>query len=159
GRRTCWFRASSARSGRNWCPPSSRSRRCWTWAANIACRLCCGSSCVRISQLEGKRVALWGWGREGRAAYQAIRARLPRQPLTLFCNAVEAVETETFADANLRIGLEATAALLGGQDVVVKSPGISPYSEVARAAIAQGARFVGGSTLWFDEQPDSDGFA
>ena len=114
---------------------------------------------MRISQLEGKRVAFWGWGREGRAAYRAIRARLPTQPLTLFCNAVEAVETEAFADANLRIELEATAALLGGQDIVVKSPGISPYSEVARAAIAQGARFVGGSTLWFDEQPDSDGFA
>ena len=114
---------------------------------------------MRISQLEGRRVALWGWGREGRAAYHAIRARLPRQPLTLFCNAVEAEETGAFADANLRIELEATAALLGGQDVVVKSPGISPYSEVARAAIAQGAHFVGGSTLWFDEQENTGGYA
>ena len=114
---------------------------------------------MRISQLEGRRVALWGWGREGRAAYHAIRARLPVQPLTLFCNAAEAEEAAAFADANLRIELEASAALLGAQDVVVKSPGISPYSEAARAANAQGAHFIGGSTLWFDEQSSAGGYA
>ena len=27
-----------------------------------------------IASLAGKRVALWGWGREGRAAYAALRA-------------------------------------------------------------------------------------
>ena len=114
---------------------------------------------MRISRLEGQRVALWGWGREGRAAYHAIRARLPAQSLTLFCSAAEAEEVGAFADANLRVELEASARLLGMQDVVVKSPGITPYSEVALAAVAQGARFVGGSTLWFDEQAAADGYA
>lgn len=114
---------------------------------------------MRISQLEGRRVALWGWGREGRAAYHAIRGRLPAQPLTLFCNAEEAEEAGVFADANLSVELEATAALLGAQDIVVKSPGISPYSETARAAIAQDVRFIGGSTLWFDEQANNGGYA
>ncbi len=114
---------------------------------------------MRISRLEGQRVALWGWGREGRAAYHAIRVRLPAQPLTLFCNAAEAVEVGALADVNLHVELEATAALLGAQDIVVKSPGISPYSEAALAAIAQGARFIGGSTLWFDEQASVDGVA
>ncbi len=114
---------------------------------------------MRISQLEGRRIALWGWGREGRAAYRAIRKRLPTQPLTLFCNAVEAEEVGVYADASLHVELEATAALLGGQDVVVKSPGISPYSDAARAAAGQGTRFVGGSTLWFDEQANAGGYA
>ena len=114
---------------------------------------------MRISQLEGRRVALWGWGHEGRAAYHAIRARLPGQPLTLFCNAAEAEEAAAFADAKLHVELEATAALLGARDVVVKSPGISPYSEAARAAVARGTRFIGGSTLWFDEQAGVDGVA
>ena len=114
---------------------------------------------MRISQLEGRRVALWGWGREGRAAYHAIRARLPAQPLTLFCNAAEAEEVGAFVDASLHVELEATAALLGGQDIVVKSPGISPYSETARSAVAQGTRFIGGSTLWLDEQANAGGYA
>ena len=102
---------------------------------------------------------MWGWGREGRAAYHAIRGRLPAQPLTLFCNAEEAEEAGVFADATLSVELEATAALLGAQDIVVKSPGISPYSETARAAIAQDVRFIGGSTLWFDEQANNGGYA
>jgi UDP-N-acetylmuramoylalanine--D-glutamate ligase len=114
---------------------------------------------VRISRLEGQRVALWGWGREGRAAYHAIRARLPAQSLTLFCSAAEAEEVGAFADAYLQVEPEATARLLGAQDIVVKSPGISPYSEAALAAVAQGARFIGGSTLWFDEQANDDGYA
>ncbi|MEO5630160.1 MAG: UDP-N-acetylmuramoyl-L-alanine--D-glutamate ligase, partial [Thermomonas sp.] len=58
---------------------------------------------MRISQLEaivgdGGRVALWGWGREGRAAYHAIRAHLPELPLTLFCNAAEADEVRAMGD-------------------------------------------------------------
>ena len=36
------------------------------------------------------RIALWGWGREGRAAWRAIRSRLPTLPLTLFCQPGEA---------------------------------------------------------------------
>ena len=47
---------------------------------------------MRISQLEGRTVALWGWGREGHAAWRAIRAQLPTQPLTLLCSAAEAEE-------------------------------------------------------------------
>ncbi len=113
---------------------------------------------MRISQLEGKRVALWGWGREGRAAYRAIRSRLPALPLTLFCSVEEASEAEEFGDPQLRVALEATAAALAAQQIVIKSPGISPYGEAARAAVAQGTQFIGGSTLWFDERDGAAGF-
>lgn len=41
---------------------------------------------MRISELEGRRVALWGFGREGQAALDAIRRRQPQLPLTLFCS-------------------------------------------------------------------------
>ena len=114
---------------------------------------------MRISQLEGKRVALWGWGREGRAAYRAIRSRLPGLPLTLFCGREESEEAAALADPSLTVYVEATAELLSSQQVVVKSPGISPYSEAARSASANGTAFVGGSTLWFDEHSGADGTA
>lgn len=110
---------------------------------------------MRISQLEGRRVALWGWGREGRAAYRAIRARLPAWPLTLFCAADEAADAAALSDALLQVETEATAARLGAFDIVVKSPGISPYRAEAQAAAAQGTRFVGGTALWFGERPDA----
>ena len=112
---------------------------------------------MRISTLEGRRVALWGWGREGRAAYTALRTRLPSQPLTLFCPADEAAQTQALGDALLSVESEVTAERLSAFDVVVKSPGISPYLPEAVAAAAHGTQFVGGTALWFAEHADDGG--
>lgn len=115
----------------------------------------CGTSSVRISQLEDKRVALWGWGREGRAAYRAIRARLPRLPLTLFCKSDEASDAYGLGDALLGVENDATGERLSAFDIVIKSPGISPYKPEAVQAAAQGTQFIGGTALWFAERPDA----
>lgn len=106
---------------------------------------------MRISQLDGKRVALWGWGREGRAAYHAIRARLPRLELTLFCSVGEAADARGLGDPLLSVETAASAQRLGGFEWIVKSPGISPYRAEAVAAVEQGARLIGGTALWFGE--------
>lgn len=113
---------------------------------------------MRISQLEGKAVALWGWAREGRAAYRALRQQLPAQPLTVFCNAEEARDVAALADPALQVQTEASAQALAAFEVVIKSPGISPYREEARAAAAQGTRFIGGTALWFAEHAQPDGY-
>lgn len=112
---------------------------------------------MKIADLAGKRVALWGWGREGRAAYAALRARLPGHALTLFCSTTEAVEATASNDPLLAIEHAPTGERLGAFDVVVKSPGISPYSSEALAAAASGTRFIGGTALWFGERADPDG--
>ena len=110
---------------------------------------------MRISQLEGRRVALWGWGREGRAAWRAIRAALPALPLTLFCSQDEADEAAALGDALLSARTQADAEALSAFDVVVKSPGISPYRPEAQAAAARGTRFIGGTALWFAAHPQT----
>ena len=110
---------------------------------------------MRISQLEDRRVALWGWGREGRAAYRAIRVRLPSLPLTLFCNSDEVASANALDDARLAIETEASAGRLSAFDVVIKSPGISPYRPEALVAAHQGAMFIGGTALWFAEHPEA----
>ena len=112
---------------------------------------------MRISQFEGRRVALWGWGREGRAAHQAVRSRLPSLPLTLFCSEAEAAEATALDDANLFVETQATAERLSAFDVVIKSPGISPNSPTALSAAASGTRFIGGTGLWFAEHAGDDG--
>ena len=117
------------------------------------------SSPPDIASLDGRKVALWGWGREGRAAYHAIRARLPSLPLTLFCSAAEAAEAASLHDANLVADTDVSAGRLSAFDVVVKSPGISPYKPEAVAAAGQGTRFIGGTALWFAEHADADGIA
>src|SRR5690349_10393080 len=98
-----WYRVSRAISGRNSMPASCRSHPCWSPPANTAFRPIFGARCVRISELEGKRVAIWGYGREGRAALAALRWRLPRQPITVFCSDAEAPAIEAMEDPGLTV--------------------------------------------------------
>ena len=107
---------------------------------------------MRISQLEGRRLALWGWGREGRAAYRALRARLPGQPLTLFCGVDEASSADALGDGLLTVETDASAGRLASFEVVVKSPGISPSRPEALVAAHAGTVFIGGTALWFGER-------
>ena len=58
-------------------------------------------STINIDALRDRRVALWGWGREGRAAWRTLHDR-GIAPLALFCNAAEAAEAQAL-DPVLRI--------------------------------------------------------
>ena len=112
---------------------------------------------LRIADLAGRRVALWGWGHEGHAAYRALRACLPSLPLTLFCSAAEASEAGALNDALLAIELAASGECLATFEVVVKSPGISAYAPAALFAAQHGTRLVGGTALWFAEHAGAHG--
>ena len=112
---------------------------------------------MRISQLEGRRVALWGWGREGRAAFAVLRRHLPGLALTLFCPEAEVASAQAEAGSALQVRSDVSADALAAFEVVIKSPGISPYGEAAVAAAARGTQFIGGTSLWFAEHADADG--
>ena len=110
---------------------------------------------MRIAELAGQRVAIWGFGREGRAAIRALRQRAPGLVLALYCNEAEAAEAQVF-DAALRVyAHEPDAVALSAYDVVVKSPGISAYKPAVVTAQAQGTRFTSGTALWFAENPQA----
>jgi UDP-N-acetylmuramoylalanine--D-glutamate ligase len=108
---------------------------------------------VRIADLANQRVAVWGFGREGRAAITAIRAELPALPLALYCSEGEVAHAQAFDPALAVYGNEPDAAALSAYDVVVKSPGISIYKPAVVAAQAQGTVFTSGTALWFGENP------
>lgn len=104
-----------------------------------------------IAALADLKVALWGWGREGRAAWRVLRRRLPALSLTLFCSEAELAEANALGDALLIARTDASAEALASFDIVIKSPGISPYKPEALAAAERGTRFIGGTALWFAE--------
>lgn len=107
---------------------------------------------MRIADLAGKRVAIWGLGREGRAALQAIRARLPRLPLTIF----DDHPRDIAGDALLRLEHGSPdAAQLGSFDVLIKSPGISAWLPQLVAARAAGLQVTSSTALWFAQWPDA----
>jgi UDP-N-acetylmuramoylalanine--D-glutamate ligase len=110
---------------------------------------------MRIANLAGQRVAIWGFGREGRAAIHALRKRLPELPLALYCGETELAEAQAF-DAALRVyPHEPDAVALSAYDIVIKSPGISIYKPAIVTAQAQGTRFTSGTALWFAENPQA----
>ena len=115
---------------------------------------------MHLAELATRRVAIWGFGREGRAVIAALRARQPQPPLTLLCSPAEVASARAFDAALQVIAGEPDAATLSQFDVVVKSPGISAYTPALLAAQAQGTRFTSGTALWFGErsfekQPDA----
>jgi UDP-N-acetylmuramoylalanine--D-glutamate ligase len=110
---------------------------------------------MRFADLRGRRVAVWGFGREGRAAIHALRQRCSDQPLSLFCSASEVDAARAFDAALDVVAGEPDAATLGQFDIVVKSPGISAYKTALLAAQTQGTQFTSGTALWFGENPDA----
>jgi UDP-N-acetylmuramoylalanine--D-glutamate ligase len=100
---------------------------------------------MRADELRGKRVAIWGYGREGRAALQFLRER-GVDATVLDDGAIE-------ADAPLITGRAAIAAAIGGFDAVVKSPGISLYDPLICDAKERGVRFTSLLNLWFADRP------
>lgn len=96
---------------------------------------------MKLSDLKNKKVALWGFGMEGKASLAYLQQRLPNLSLTILCPQSEATNAEvTFNHEKV------AADLLSEFDVVVKSPGISPYQN---AVINSTAKFTSATALWF----------
>jgi len=118
---------------------------------------------MRIADLAGLRVAIWGYGREGRAALIALRRRLPDLPLTLIGSAAERIQAQADLDVAFDgaagafewLAAPPDAAVLSAYDVVIKSPGISAWLPDLLDARRNGTRFTSGTALWFAEHPQA----
>lgn len=122
---------------------------------------------MKLADLEHARVAVWGYGREGRAALAVLRRRFPQKTLTLFCSEAEgrvALDaTNDFPSPPTLAGagsLEIATAppdaeALSRFDVVIKSPGISPYKSPVPEARSAGVQFTSGTALWFAQNPQA----
>lgn len=101
--------------------------------------------------LEGARIGIWGLGRETMAFLRALEAVAPGAELT-------AVASDSIPDEYPELGLDVPVVnsaealeVLGGVDVVVRSPGVSIYSEPAKAIQESGARLTTSTALWLSE--------
>ncbi|HEX6614158.1 MAG TPA: UDP-N-acetylmuramoyl-L-alanine--D-glutamate ligase [Rhodanobacteraceae bacterium] len=111
---------------------------------------------MRFAEIESRDVAIWGLGREGRAALAALRKRFADKPLTLFCKHEEAESARALIGANVRIVESAPdAGALAAHEVVIKSPGVSAYKPELLAARERGTVFTSGTALWFGENPEA----
>lgn len=105
-----------------------------------------------VRDLAGKRVALWGTGREGVAAALALRD-LPGISLV----GVDDKPGRSRAEWEAAVGPvplvagEGAEAALAGVDVVLRSPGISRYRPLVADLESRGVVVTSGTALWMAE--------
>jgi UDP-N-acetylmuramoylalanine--D-glutamate ligase len=108
---------------------------------------------VRLADLHGRSVAVWGTGREGRAAVTAVARHAPARLVAVDDSAnflSVPWDGELAALAPLAGGDHAFAALVTA-DVVVRSPGVPQTHPWMAELRARGVTVTGGSALWMAE--------
>ncbi len=102
---------------------------------------------MRVRDLSGQRVVVWGFGTEGRAAVKLLQRHGRPASLSVVVDAESAVVHDPSVE--VLSGVRA-ARVVAAADVIVKSPGVSPY--VGGLADAKtSAVITGGTALWFAE--------
>jgi UDP-N-acetylmuramoylalanine--D-glutamate ligase len=110
---------------------------------------------MRVADLGSRRVAIWGLGREGRAAIGLLRKHHPSLPLVLLNDAAEErIPEEYGGNVTFAFGAKGIAKVLTEVDVVVKSPGVSLYRDDIQFARKNGVQITSLLNLWFADEPD-----
>jgi UDP-N-acetylmuramoyl-L-alanine---L-glutamate ligase len=102
------------------------------------------------SDLRGTSVGLWGMGKEGHASLRKLRA-LGIEPVLV--DDAPAAQGAQGAQAKQRVLKTADGGLdaLKQTEIVIKTPGISPYTAEADELRRSGVTLVGGLGLWMNE--------
>lgn len=107
---------------------------------------------MRAADLAGRRVAVWGLGREGRATLSFLRRHNPRMPLIVLDDDPNIEPPDEIAPPIVcALGREAIARALERIEIVVKSPGVSLYRREIIAAREKGVKITSLINLWFAE--------
>lgn len=95
------------------------------------------------------KIAIWGYGREGRANLAYLRDRNFDAQFYVVDNLPQDIE-----DVKLLIGAEGEQKIAEGFfDLVVKSPGISLYKDAVTQAKQNGSVFTSSTNMWFERYP------
>src|SRR5690349_19769023 len=94
---------------------------------------------MRAADIGGRRVAICGLGREGRAAIAFLRPHNPGLPLLVLDDAANAAAPSNLGeDIEYAVGPDRIASALDNIDIIVKSPGVSLYRREIQCARAKG---------------------
>ncbi|MDO9357142.1 MAG: UDP-N-acetylmuramoyl-L-alanine--D-glutamate ligase [Solirubrobacteraceae bacterium] len=109
---------------------------------------------MNFSALDGRRIGVWGLGRETLSLIDQLRRRLPAARVTVIVDdqPVDLARARDLAgpDVTVASGDDLAAALLTC-DVVVRSPGVSIYGPAATAVREAGIPLTTATALWMAE--------
>ncbi|MBW2689794.1 MAG: UDP-N-acetylmuramoyl-L-alanine--D-glutamate ligase, partial [Deltaproteobacteria bacterium] len=113
---------------------------------------------MRLRDLHGAKVAIWGAGKDGVSALRCLQALFPQKLLTILSDQQipenRQRELEQLGPVVFLSGDSIKEALCC-HDVIIKSPGISIYKEEISFAQKQGTLFTSTANLFFSEIKDS----
>src|SRR5260370_20385291 len=113
--------------------------RYWRRGTRTVCRHDIWPCSMRVADIATQRVAVWGLGREGRAAIAFLRQRHPSLPLLVLDHADGGRVPENLGTGiEYAFGADRIAGALANVDIIVKSPGVSLYRREIQAARAAG---------------------
>jgi len=96
---------------------------------------------MKLSELKNKNIAIWGFGVEGQAtALYLVKKKLP---FTVLCREDEINEKYPCLTDQVDVNV------LNQFDVIIKSPGISPYTDLVRSCHAV---ITSPTALWFSNE-------
>ncbi|MDO5501855.1 MAG: UDP-N-acetylmuramoyl-L-alanine--D-glutamate ligase [Actinomycetia bacterium] len=101
---------------------------------------------MKFTDLTGRRVALWGWGREGQSVSQHLRE--------LGIEHTVAVPDQEEGSDPAVLGGEAGAAALRAAEVVIKSPGVPVTAPLYAQLLESGVAITSLSDLWLNDNAE-----
>ncbi len=115
-----------------------------------------GYSKMLLSDLASRDIAILGAGREGLAAWRWLRQRFAEKRLTVYEeNPDKKALRDLFREPHDRLVCGPfDTRVLSGHQLLIRSPGISPYRSDLTALREAGIRFSSASNLWFAQNRD-----
>ncbi len=104
---------------------------------------------MHLSDLNGKKICILGFGKEGRATLNVLEKHAPKAQVTIADAKIPALPTTHYP---LLTGPEYLKNLTAF-DLVIKSPGIPPSPEID--AVKKAGKLTSGTQLFFDSIADS----
>jgi UDP-N-acetylmuramoyl-L-alanine---L-glutamate ligase len=110
---------------------------------------------MRFADLRGRRVGVWGAGREGLAAHRALREQDPAREVLVYTDKPVGPEERQRFGAGVAFADRAGGfGQLEASDVVIRSPGVSRYRPEVERLRDAGVELTTGTNLWFAEHGD-----
>ncbi len=106
---------------------------------------------MRVRDLTGRSVVVWGYGMEGRASVRLLLRHARPAKLTVVVDGDEVPVMDSEFD-DVAVVRSSNNVVVRGVEVIVKSPGVSPYhGPFADAVAGRDVLVTGGTALWFAE--------
>jgi UDP-N-acetylmuramoyl-L-alanine---L-glutamate ligase len=109
---------------------------------------------VRLLNLNGRRIVVWGAGVEGQAAIHVVRAHTSPASLVMVVDQRHRDDPDQIGGVPVIESVEPPGSFVVSEaEVIVKSPGVSPYHGPLHIALSApaGPLMTGGTAIWFAE--------